>query len=222
MKRRLVLLSWFLLPLLHGPAHAQGFPPEQLQALVAPIALYPDVLVFEVARAAAHADDVLAAAATPGVYNTAWDRDVQELVPYPELLERMAENPQWMRELAYAGQRQPVELAQALTIMRARAYASGAMPAEPAQALVYYDPLTIYGAWQPVYPLPRWRQWQTRRSFAAGRERREDMNRADQNREDLKNGPPSKAAQMQAEQAKAMQRGNGGPSPAILLEQKRQ
>jgi hypothetical protein len=212
MKRQFVLLSWFLLPLLQGPAHAQGFPPEQLQALVAPIALYPDVLVFEVARAAAHSDDILAAAASPGAYNTAWDRDVQALVPYPELLERMAENPLWMRDLAYAGQRQQAELAQALATMRALASASGAMAAEPAQALVYYDPLTVYGAWQPVYPVPRWRQWPARRHFAAEREHRED----------LKNGPPSKAAQMQAEQAKAGQRGNGGPSPALLLEQKRQ
>ena len=212
MRRRLAVLAWALLPLLHGPAIAQGYPPEQLQAIVAPIALYPDVLVFEVARAAEHPDDVLAAAAKPGVYDTAWDRDVQALVPYPELLERMAENPLWMRDLAYAGQRQLEEIAQALATMRSLAHAGGAMDVAPAQALVYYDPLVVYGAWRPGYLLPQWRQWHTRRSFAAGSE----------NREALKNGPPSKAAQMQAAQPQAVPRGNGGPSPAVLMEQKRQ
>ena len=44
----------------------------------------------------------------------------------------------------------------------------------------------------------------------------------DERREVLKNGPPSKAVQMQSGQPQAGQHGNGGPSPAILLEQKRQ
>jgi hypothetical protein len=218
MRRQLVLLASILFSLLHGPAHAQGYSPEQLQSLVAPIALYPDVLVFEVARAAAHPDDVLAAAASPGVYNTAWDRDVQALVPLPEILERMAENPLWMRELAFAGQRQQVELAQALAAMRALAYASGSVVT---QSLDYYDPLTAYGAWRPAYPLPQWRQWHTRRSIFAGRERR-DFAAEPERREAPRNGPPSKAVQMQDEQLQAGQRGNGGPSPAILLQQKRQ
>lgn len=217
MRRQLVLLASALFFLLPGPARAQGYSPEQLQALVAPIALYPDALVFEVARAAAHPEDVLAAAASPGVYNTAWDRDVQALVQLPELLERMAENPLWMRELGYAGQRQPAELVQALASMRALAYASGSMVM---QSLDYYDPLAVYGAWQPAYPLPHWRQWHTRRSIFAGRQRRDST--AEPQGQAPKNGPPSKAVQMQADQPQAAPRGNGGPSPAILLEQKRQ
>lgn len=218
MRRQLVLLASALLSLLPGAVHAQGYSPEQLQALVAPIALYPDALVFEVARAAAHPDEVLAAAATPGVYNTAWDQDVQALVPLPELLERMAENPLWMRELAYAGQRQRADLVQALATMRALAYAGGAVVTP---ALVYYDPLTAYGAWRPAYPLPQWRQWHTRRNIFADRERR-GFAAEPERREAPKNGPPSKAVQMQTEQSQAVPRGNGGPSPAILLEQKRQ
>jgi len=233
LKRYLVLLAFGLVPLGVGPARAQDYSSEQLEALVAPIALYPDTLVFSVLRAALHPNDVVAAANGHGVDNPDWDPDVRALVGFPELLERMAENPLWMRDLAYAGQRELVEVMQALAALRARAAAAGTVGDAPSQALVYYDPLIVYGAWRPKYPLPQWRQWSTRRSFAGERRRSEAPRNgppsegaqieADQAKAHASgNGPPSEAARIEADQAaKARTRGNGDPSPAQLLEQKR-
>ena len=242
-KTYLTLLGIIILGAL--PAFSQPrVAPDQLDHLVDRIALYPDPLLAQILTASTFSNQIPDAADYAGHHrylngdalagaiqqdNLPWDPSVVALVPFPSVLDMMASDMGWTQRLGDAVLVQRGEVMDAVQRMRRRAYdygylRSGAdirvnygpyieiLPVGGYIVVPRYDPLVVYGAWRPGYLLPQWRQWHTRRSFAAGSE----------NREALKNGPPSKAAQMQAAQPQAVPRGNGGPSPAVLMEQKRQ
>ena len=129
--RRLLLLACLLPGFLLGPAYAQGrYGPAQLEELLAPIARYSDQQVFAVLAAARHPEQV-AAAAGSRVDDPAWHASVRSLLPYPELLERMAGNPRWTRYLAEAAFTQRPDVLQAVQRLRERASAAGSAPSGP-------------------------------------------------------------------------------------------
>lgn len=164
----------------------------ELDALIAPIALYPDDvvrLVLEASRAPAEVAEagqwsrvnrgMTGDDAVRAVQGYGWQPSVKALVAYPDLLERMAESPQWTFDLGNAWLGQPAEVMGTVQALRQRAYDSGALrndnyqsvqatdqgitvaPATPYIYYVpYYDPLVVYGGWwwpgyRPVY----WRPW---------------------------------------------------------------
>jgi hypothetical protein len=134
-----------------APPPPQGAPPatpsaapagddftvEQIEALVAPIALFPDTLVAQVLAAStyplevveadrwvsAHPDlkgDDLAAA----LEDEDWDPSVQSLVSFPSVLDQMSENLDWTKDLgdAFLGQQDDVlDAVQRLRLMAQRA-----------------------------------------------------------------------------------------------------
>ena len=235
MNWRAWVLAAATLSFLQTTVHAEsGYLPERMQALVAPIALYPDTLISTLLAATSHPDDVAAAARPPQTDDPRWDPSVRALEPFPELLERMAENPQWMRELAYAARTQPLDLQQAVQSLRREAYDAGRLASSPEREVIvqgaaisiqpalpqifyvpYYDPLVVYGRWRPAYPLVQWRPWPTRRAYIGqehrqaqehrqGQERRQDDEHRHQRR-DEPNGPPSPAQQMQPQVSPAQQ-----------------
>jgi hypothetical protein len=179
-----VLLKLLLAPLaalvLISPAQARLFTQPELDALVAPIALYPDGLVSDVLVAATHPDQVFAAAQLPkdAPADEAWDPAVKSLLSFPDVLQRMAESPQWTRDLGEAFVGQEPHVMDTVQSLRRRAQAQGTLKStdqinvqQEGQAIVvqprtevvyvpYYDPYVVYGPWwwpayQPVY----WRPW---------------------------------------------------------------
>ena len=226
--RRLLVLATFLF--LCAPFQAQAaFSAAELEALAAPIALYPDTLVSNIFAASMHPADVIAAARAPGSDDPSWDANVRALEPFPELLGRMAEDPIWLANLGAAAYRQSFELSQAVQTLRQRAYAGGSLatgdqltvgmsagtiliqPAVPQVVyLPYYDPLVAYAPWRPQHPTAQWRPWPTRRVVLREHERQEAQHNP--------NGPPSPAAKMQAAQPQIGTRGNGPPSAAQQLQ----
>ncbi|HEY6821367.1 MAG TPA: DUF3300 domain-containing protein [Burkholderiales bacterium] len=191
-----------------------GYPPARMEALVAPIALYPDPLIFSILAAAAYPDEVVEASRSAQPDDLRWHSSVRTLKAFPELLERMAENPQWMRDLAYAQRTQPADLDQAVQSLRQEAYAAGRLASSPEQQVAlqgnlisiqpalpqvfyvpYYDPLIVYGRWRPAYPLVQWRPWAARRSVVSHEHRRREE----------PNGPPSPAQRMQPQVSPAQQ-----------------
>src|SRR5688500_15502514 len=94
-------LLFLLLLSLGVSVQARTFSQAELDALLAPIALDPDAVVNHVMIAAAYPDQVAEAArGAPAAAH--WHPSVSELLPYPALLQRMAESPQWMRDLSEA------------------------------------------------------------------------------------------------------------------------
>jgi hypothetical protein len=119
-----------------GPAYA----PEQLDQLVAPIALYPDPLVALMLPAAAVPADIskaaqyLAANGDPAAIDSQpWDPSVRGLAHYPEVLNWMNANPDWTGALGAAFAMQPSDVMKSVQQMRARAKAAGSLVDTPQQ-----------------------------------------------------------------------------------------
>ncbi len=114
--------------------------PDQLNSLVAPIALYPDALVAQVLAAAtnpdqvAYADDWLAQnrnltgqALAQAVDQQSWDPSVKALTQFPSVLDNMAHNLSWTSSLGQAFANQQSDVMAAVQVMRARAQAAGSL-----------------------------------------------------------------------------------------------
>ena len=181
--------------LMVGTAHAQRvFNQGELDAMLAPIALQPDGVVSQVLIAATYPDEVAAAAqwsranphlrgedAVRAVHNEPWDPAVKALVAFPELLARMNESPQWLRDLGEAFTVQQPQVMDTVQGLRRRAQAAGNLPSsndyavyeqdraivvEPRSQIVYvryYDPYVVYGPWWwPYYRPVFWTPWAPR------------------------------------------------------------
>ena len=214
MKRMLALAA--LLFSLH--AHAS----PQLESLLAPIALQPDAVVWDVLEASKQPDDVIDAAAGRGARSPA----TRALLAHPELLSRMAESPQWLFDLGNAYLSQPNEVLATVQVLRHRAAAAGHLRSDEAQVIQhqgsiiavqpavphhyyvrYYDPLVVYGAWRPVHHVHHWRPWAPRRVVVVHRpvvvhhHHPVVVHKPAHGHIQHRNGAPSPAVQMQRQQA---------------------
>jgi hypothetical protein len=135
MKRLLVLIAFACLA---APAQARVYNQAELDALVAPIALYPDSLLSQILMAATYPEEVAEAArwsranpqlrgeeAVRAAQNEPWDPSVKSLLAFPEVLARMDESPQWTLELGEAFLGQEPHVMDTVQGLRRRAQASG-------------------------------------------------------------------------------------------------
>jgi len=161
-----------------GP-EGQPLPPQQLEQMVAPIALYPDALVAQILAAATYPEQVVEADqwrqqmgnASPDQIAQAantqqWDPSVKALTAFPSVLSQMDRNMQWTSDLGNAYYNQPQDVMDAVQRMRQRAQAAGSLgdtqqqtvseddggiAIEPASPDVVYVP--VYDPWV-VYGTP--------------------------------------------------------------------
>jgi hypothetical protein len=123
-----------------------SFPPEELDRIVSPIALYPDPLLAQVLAAATFSQDVPDAARwadehhyLTGAQLTAaitadqltWDPSVQALLPFPSVLGTMASSMPWTQELGDAFLAQPAQVMDAVQRMRQKASSYGYLRSNP-------------------------------------------------------------------------------------------
>ena len=155
------------------PATYAPLDAEQLNQLVAPIALYPDSLVAQVLTAATYPQQVGSAdewlhqnmGLPPGeraqIANTMpWDPSVKALTAFPSVLDNLARNYAWTSSLGNAYYNQPGDVMNAVQAMRFQAQRSGALVSNPQQR-VYMDAGEIIIA--PVNPavvyVPYYNPW---------------------------------------------------------------
>ncbi len=127
------------------PLAFASFTTDQLDQLLAPIALYPDALIALILPAAtAPADIVLAARylqdATNDlsqVENRAWDDSVKSLTHYPDIVRWMDDNLDWTKQVGEAFATQPADVMKALQRLRTRARAAGTLVDSPQQQVLY-------------------------------------------------------------------------------------
>jgi hypothetical protein len=186
-KLSLYLFTALLAALLVVPAFAQAppsFPPPELDRLVARIALYPDPLLAQILAGATYSDQIpdaarwadqhhyLAGQALAGAIQEdqlPWDPSVQALLPFPSVLDMMASDPAWTRQLgdAFLAQQQDVMDAVQRERRKARDFGylrsngqivvSGGpyiaiMPVNPDFIPVpYYDPAIVFIAPRPGF-----------------------------------------------------------------------
>ena len=167
------------------PPHAQQSP-DQLEQLVAPIALYPDSLVAQILAASTFPEQVVEAdrwlQAHPDLKGDAlgqaidpqpWDPSVKALTAFPSVLGNMDKNLGWTSSLGDAYYNQQQDVMQAVQVMRQRAQAAGnlrstsqqtvddqdsAITIQPTNTEVVYVP--AYDPWlvygDPLAPWPGW------------------------------------------------------------------
>jgi hypothetical protein len=129
---------------------------DQLDSLVAPIALYPDALVAQVLAAACYADEVAFAddwlgqnqklqgtALTEAVDQQSWDPSVKALTQFPSVLHDLAKNLSWTSNLGQAFTNQQSDVMTAVQVMRARAQAAGTLQSSPQIKVVRQSAQTI-------------------------------------------------------------------------------
>jgi len=160
--------------------------PEQLQQLVAPIALYPDSLVAQVLAASTFPEQVVEAdrwvqahhelqGADLGqaVDQQPWDPSVKALAAFPSVLGNMDKNLSWTSSLGDAYYNQQQNVMDAVQVMRQRAQAAGNLQSTPQQTVATQDasiviqpasPDTVYvPAYDPwlIYgdPIVAWPGW---------------------------------------------------------------
>src|ERR1700733_14922351 len=123
-------------------SEAAAFNPEQLDALLAPIALYPDTLLVQVLMAATFPLEVVSAsrwlasddnkvatgdALAAALAKQNWDPSVVSLVPFPQVLAMMNDKLDWTQQLGYAFAAQQAAVMDSVQRLRRQAQASGAL-----------------------------------------------------------------------------------------------
>lgn len=148
-------------PLLAGPAAAPAgpapaapppapaavkLPPEQLDALVAPIALYPDPVLAQALAASTYPLEIIQLqqwqlknptlkdkALADAVAQQPWDPSIQSLAAIPELTKRLADDIQWTTDLGNAFLAQQSDVMDSVQRMRKKAQAKGALKSNEQQ-----------------------------------------------------------------------------------------
>jgi Protein of unknown function (DUF3300) len=117
---------------------APPIPADQLDSLVAPIALYPDPLLAQTLAASTYPLEVIQLeqwmannkylknkALADAVARQPWDPSVQAMAAFPDAVQRMAGNIQWTTDLGNAFLAQQSDVMDAVQRMRAKAQGTG-------------------------------------------------------------------------------------------------
>jgi hypothetical protein len=155
------------------PPQAAQQTPEQLQQLVAPIALYPDGLAAQILAAATYPAEVVEAdrwmqqhsgpqreKVADEVNKQSWDPSVKALAQFPSVLANLDKNLSWTSSLGDAYVNQPQDVMDAVQVMRGRAESAGNLKSTP-QEQVTTQGQTIVN--EPVSPdvvyVPQYDPW---------------------------------------------------------------
>jgi hypothetical protein len=125
--------------LAQAPARAPAFNQQELDQMLAPVALYPDALLAQVLMAATYPQEVVEAASwmqqnNGGLTGTAlqaalqsqpWDASVKSLCAFPAVLGRMSQGLAWTQGLGEAFVDQQPQVMDTVQALRRRAQAAG-------------------------------------------------------------------------------------------------
>jgi Protein of unknown function (DUF3300) len=165
------------------PSFAQATPPaaadtatvfnaEQLDALLAPIALYPDALLAQVLMAATYPLQVVATsrwlddpanknltgdALAQALANQPWDPSVKSLVPFPQVVAMLNSKLDWTQQLGYAFATQQADVMDSVQRLRQQAQAAGYLKTTEQQrvvvekSVIVIEPASPQTVYVPVY-----------------------------------------------------------------------
>jgi len=164
----------------------------ELAQILAPIALYPDSVLSHVLIAATYPLEVVQAgrwlskhpdpeSAAQALANQDWDASVKALTPFPELIRRLNEDLDWMRDLGDAFLADEQRLLAGVQSLRAQAEQADSFDnAEHIQLsreqgniiieatdnkivyIPYYDSRQVYGNWRYAqHPPHQWIGWES-------------------------------------------------------------
>ncbi len=176
-------------------AETQPFSEAQIDQMMAPIALYPDALLAQILMACTYPADVAEAviwsknhpeqkgdAAVQAVQNEPWDPSVMSLAAFPQVLDMMGSQPEWVQNVGDAFLADSNVVMDSVQKLRSKAHESGNLKSteqqkvivqqQPSETIVIieptnpkvvyvpvYNPTIVYGSWwwphyQPWYYYP--------------------------------------------------------------------
>ncbi|MBN9560013.1 MAG: DUF3300 domain-containing protein [Alphaproteobacteria bacterium] len=128
-----------------------AFTIQQIDALLAPIALYPDTLLTQMLIASTFPLQVVAAARwlkepghadlkgdalTKALEPLDWDPSVKSLIPFPQALSQLDNNLEWTQQVGYAFANQQKETMDSIQRLRRQAQAEGNLKSTPQQVVL--------------------------------------------------------------------------------------
>ncbi|HVG72579.1 MAG TPA: DUF3300 domain-containing protein [Vicinamibacterales bacterium] len=127
---------------------AVSIPPDQLDSLVSPVALYPDPLLAQVLAASTYPLELLQLhqwlQKNPGLKDKAlidavskqpWDPSIQAMAGLPDLVKRLTNDIQWTTDLGNAFLAQQNDVMDAVQRMRHKAQEKGTLASTPQQTV---------------------------------------------------------------------------------------
>ena len=127
---------------------AARIPPDQLDSLVAPIALYPDPLLAQTLAASTYPLELMQLqqwlARNPGLKDKAladavakqpWDPSIQAMAALPDVVKRLTDDIQWTTDLGNVFLAQQSDVMDAVQRMRGKAQMTGALKSTPQQTV---------------------------------------------------------------------------------------
>jgi uncharacterized membrane protein YgcG len=146
---------------------------EQIQQLVAPIALYPDSLVAQILAASTFPEQVVQAdrwvqahsdlqgeELGQAVDQRPWDPSVKALTAFPSVLGNMDKNLSWTSSLGDAYYNQQQDVMDAVQVMRQRAQDAGNLKSTPQQTVTMQDSTVSIAPSDPdVVYVPAYNPW---------------------------------------------------------------
>ena len=145
-------------------AGAQTFKTEELDQMLAPIALYPDDLLTNVLMASTYPLEVVQAARwrkepdnaklkgdalTKALEAKDWDPSVKGLTPFPDVLQTMSEKLEWTQKLGDAFLAQQDDVMDRIQFLRQKADAAGTLKTNEQQKVTKQDNYIVI---QPAKP----------------------------------------------------------------------
>ncbi|MGF6400670.1 hypothetical protein ABH905_004336 [Pseudomonas frederiksbergensis] len=137
------------------------FTQEQLDQMLAPIALYPDPLLAQVLMATTYPGEIAEAVtwskahpdakgddAVKQVANQPWDPSVQALVAFPQVMATLGQDPVWVQRLGDAFLAQPDDVMGGVQRLRHQAQAAGNLQSNQ------YQNVTVQAAAAPAASAP--------------------------------------------------------------------
>lgn len=125
------------------------FRQEELDQMLAPLALYPDALLAQVLMASTYPGDVADAVAwsrahpdasgddaVGQVANEPWDPSVQSLVAFPAVLVTLGQDPAWVQRVGDAFLAQPGDVMDSVQRLRRQAQAAGNLQSTEQQRVI--------------------------------------------------------------------------------------
>jgi len=153
---------------------APAFRQEELDQLLAPIALYPDSLLAQILMASTYPLEVVLAdrwikansdlqgdALNDALDLENWDPSVKALVPFPNILSMMSEELDWTQRLGEAFLVQEIAVMDTIQQLRERAYAAGTLNSNEQLLVSREDESIIIGSYNPqVVYVPVYDPWE--------------------------------------------------------------
>jgi hypothetical protein len=159
----LALLAVVVAPVgAQSAAGGPGYPQEELDQLLAPIALYPDQLLTQILIAATYPLEVVEAARfvqqnrdlqgdalDQALADKNWDPSVQSLAAYPQVLAMMNDNLEWTQRLGDAFLVDQARVMDTVQSLRQKALAAGNLQSTPQLSVTTQDDDIVIDTTQP-------------------------------------------------------------------------